>query len=191
MLFEYSTQRLLLKIIKPQQADQVLDFYLRDKKLFEQFEPERMENFYTSNFQKKVLSFEGNMTAQGSLFRFYVYEKHNPDRIIGTICIHHINRGFFSSCEIGYKFSSACHHMGYATESMQRIIAIAFGELKLHRITAWVLPDNVPSIRLLGRLGFQFEGICRDYLLLQGKWRDHAQYSLLSDDYSSANGHIQ
>ena len=99
------------------------------------------------------------MTAQGSLFRFYVYEKHNPDRIIGTICIHHINRGFFSSCEIGYKFSSACHHMGYATESMQRIIAIAFGELKLHRITAWVLPDNVPSIRLLGRLGFQFEGI--------------------------------
>ena len=191
MLFEYRTERLLLKMIKPEQADQVLDFYLRDKKLFEQFEPARMENFYTFKFQKKVLSFEGKMTAQGSLYRYYVYEKHNPGRIIGTVCIHHINRGFFSSCEIGYKFSSAYHHMGYATETIKLIIETIFGELKLHRIVAWVLPDNMPSIRLLGRLGFQFEGICRDYLFLQGAWRDHAQYSLLSDDYSSATGHIQ
>lgn len=191
MLFEYSTQRLLLKIIKPEQADQVLDFYLRDRKLFEQFEPERMENFYTSKFQKQILSFENKMTIQGSLYRFYVYEKSNPYRIIGTICFHHINRGHFSTCEIGYKFSSACHHMGYATEAMQLVIGIIFGELRLHRIAAWVLPDNMPSVRLLDRLGFEFEGICRSYLFLQGKWRDHAQYSLLAEDYSSASGHIQ
>ena len=31
MLFAYETERLLLKIIKPDQADAVLDFYMRDK----------------------------------------------------------------------------------------------------------------------------------------------------------------
>ena len=38
MLFAYETERLLLKIIKPDQADAVLDFYMRDKELFEKFE---------------------------------------------------------------------------------------------------------------------------------------------------------
>lgn len=45
MLFAYETERLLLKIIKPDQADAVLDFYMRDKELFEKFEPDRMPNF--------------------------------------------------------------------------------------------------------------------------------------------------
>ena len=49
MLFAYETERLLLKIIKPDQADAVLDFYMRDKELFEKFEPDRMPNFYTAS----------------------------------------------------------------------------------------------------------------------------------------------
>ena len=95
MLFAYETERLLLKIIKPDQADAVLDFYMRDKELFEKFEPDRMPNFYTRQFQRQMLLFEYNMAVQGTLFRFYVYEKEHPERIIGTICVHHITRGFF------------------------------------------------------------------------------------------------
>lgn len=75
MLFAYETERLLLKIIKPDQADAVLDFYMRDKELFEKFEPDRMPNFYTRQFQRQMLLFEYNMAVQGTLFRFYVYEK--------------------------------------------------------------------------------------------------------------------
>lgn len=61
MLFAYETERLLLKIIKPDQADAVLDFYMRDKELFEKFEPDRMPNFYTRQFQRQMLLFEYNM----------------------------------------------------------------------------------------------------------------------------------
>ena len=60
MLFAYETERLLLKIIKPDQADAVLDFYMRDKELFEKFEPDRMPNFYTRQFQRQMLLFEYN-----------------------------------------------------------------------------------------------------------------------------------
>ena len=35
MLFQYETDRLILKILKPECALQVLDFYNRDKELFE------------------------------------------------------------------------------------------------------------------------------------------------------------
>lgn len=191
MLLEYETKRLILKVLKPDQAPQVLDFYLRDKELFEKYEVDRLPEFYTAKFQKQVLAFEIKMMKQGSLYRYYIYRKENPEQIIGTISFHHISHGYFSSCEIGYKFSSAFHHRGFATEAIQKVAGLVFDELGLHRIVAWVQPDNIPSIRLLERAGFRREGVCRDYLKLHGEWKDHAQYSLLSSDYSSAIGHIQ
>ena len=98
--------------------------------------------FYTRQFQRQMLLFEYNMAVQGTLFRFYVYEKEHPERIIGTICVHHITRGFSEQCEVGYKFSSAYHHRGYATESLRFIMDLVFRDLKLHRAMAWALPDN-------------------------------------------------
>jgi ribosomal-protein-alanine N-acetyltransferase len=191
MKFEYETPRLILKLLKPDKADQVLDFYLRDQALFEQFEPDRMTNFYTRQFQKQALTYEYNMAVKGNMLRYYVYEKEQPDRIIGTISIQHITRGYFSSCEIGYKFSAAVHHRGYATEALMLVTNRIFCDLKLHRIMAWVLPDNDASIRLLERVGFRREGICHGYLYLHGKWWDHAQYSLLASDQPSERAHIQ
>ena len=168
-----------------------LDFYLRDQELFERFEPDRAEGFYTVGFQKQILSFEYNMAVQGTLFRFYVYEKTDPKRIIGTISFHHIVRGFSNSCEIGYKFSSEVHHRGYATEALTKVLEVIFYELQLHRVQAWVLPDNAPSIRLLERVGFVFEGISRDYLFLHGTWQSHALYSILPSDLQVSSGHNQ
>lgn len=180
MQFEYETKRLILKIIEPEEADRVLDFYLRDKELFEKYEPERMQGFYTLERQRQIIRFEYNSAVKGTLFRYYVYRRQAREQIIGTICFHHIQGGYSSSCEIGYKFSSAYQHRGYATEALTAITGYIFSDLKLHRIMAWALPDNQASARLLARAGFCYEGISRDYLFLQGAWRDHAQYSLIS-----------
>ena len=68
MLFAYETERLLLKIIKPDQADAVLDFYMRDKELFEKFEPDRMPNFYTRQFQRQMLLFEYRERCSGFMY---------------------------------------------------------------------------------------------------------------------------
>lgn len=43
----------------------------------------------------------------------------------------------------------------------------------LHRIMANYCPENVRSGKLLARLGFEQEGLARDYLYLNGRWRDH------------------
>ena len=99
-----------------------------------------------------------------------------------TICVHHITRGFSEQCEVGYKFSSAYHHRGYATESLRFIMDLVFRDLKLHRAMAWALPDNTASIRLLERVGFVYEGICHDYMMLNQKWRGHAQFCMINPD---------
>ena len=90
MFFQYETPRLLLKVLRADCAPQVLDFYNRDKELFEMYEIDRMPDFYTVKHLQKVLRYEYNMAVKSQLFRFYVFEKENPYRIIGTVCIHNI-----------------------------------------------------------------------------------------------------
>lgn len=184
MFFEYETERLYLRILKPEAAPKVLDFYLRDKDLFEQFEPARSADFYTVLHHKEILRGEYQLTLRLQAVRFYVIPKSDPHTIIGTISFHNISTLFRSSCEIGYKFSSEYQHQGYATEALKKCTEIIFEDLHLHRIQAWVLPDNLPSQRLLERLGFAREGIARSYLKVNGHWRDHVQYSLISNSES-------
>ena len=180
MLFEYKTDRLILKILSPEAAPMVLDFYLRDQELFERYEPKRSENFYTIMYQHKLLRCEYNLAFKKTSIRYYIFLKEDPNTIIGTVSILDIKNTLYSSCQIGYKFSSQYQHMGYASEAVERIIDMVFHDLNLHRINAWVLPDNMPSIHLLQRMGFEWEGLCRGFLLLNGNWMDHLQYSLLN-----------
>lgn len=178
MLLQYETQRLILKVLGPDYSNDVLRFYLKDKELFEQYETDRSPNFYTEAHQRTILQLEYGLTLKLVQVRFYVFLKEDPDTIIGTVSLYDIS-STYSHAEIGYKFSSAYHHKGYATEAVEKLVDIAFSELNLHRLCAHVQDDNTPSIRLLTGLGFEKEGVCRDYLCLNGMWTDHLQYSLI------------
>lgn len=179
MLLQYETQRLLLKVIGPDYAQDVLQFYLDDKKLFEKYESDRCPNFYTASHQHHILQAEYGLTLKLQQIRFYVFRKEKPEQIIGTVCLYQVSN-IYSHAELGYKFSSRFHHNGFASEAVEKLIDIAFMELNLHRITAHVQENNRPSIRLLENLGFEKEGTCRDYLYLHGAWRNHIQYSLIT-----------
>lgn len=180
MKLRYETDRLILKILEPTEAAAVLRFYLDNKELFEQSEPDREEGFYTTEHQHAILTAEYNMAIQGTLCRFWLYRKSDPTEIIGTVSIREIKRLYRQSCLIGYKLGEKYFHQGYATEALREIIRIVFDELRLHRITAQVMTDNDASIRLMERLGFVNEGIERKVFFLNGKWTDHIRYSLIS-----------
>ena len=47
---------------------------------------------------------------------------------------------------------------------------------ELHRIEASALVDNEKSIGVLKSCGFKMLGINENYLLINGKWRDHVTY---------------
>lgn len=57
---------------------------------------------------------------------------------LSALCVYIISLGFYGSCEIGYKFSSEFHHMGYATEAVGFCTKLAFNELRMHKVTAVV-----------------------------------------------------
>ena len=56
--------------------------------------------------------------------------------------------------DFGYCFNSRYHGQGYATELCSAVINYAFNVLKISKITSGTATINLPSCRLLNRLGF-------------------------------------
>ena len=55
---------------------------------------------------------------------------------------------------------------GYTQEAVGAVLAHCFTTLNTHRIEAEIEPENVRSVRLAQRLGFQREGLLRDRLFV-------------------------
>ena len=102
-------------------------------------------------------------------------------RILGAMHVSEIVRGCFHSAYLGYWIGAEFAGQGYMGDALQQTIEMAFGELRLHRLEANIRPENEPSIRLVKRAGFQREGYSPGYLKIDGEWRDHERWALLSD----------
>lgn len=176
----YTTDRLILKVLTADEAKSVLQFYLDNREVFEKYEPDRPQNFYTETYQKAVLLYEYNLAVKLSAVRFYVYRREQPNKIIGTIGFRNITRSVYQNCEVGYKFDANFWHQGYAFEALCLGIAVMFEDLHLHRIEANVMPDNHASIRLLENLGFTQEGIAHSLAYIHGDWQDHLRFGLVA-----------
>lgn len=89
---------------------------------------------------------------------------------------------------IGYDLCRDSWGQGLATEAVATIIDYAFsGGLPcgaLHRIQADTLPGNAASEKLLGRLGFTFEGTRRESIYIGDQYQDMKCFSLLSHEFS-------
>ncbi|MGE3610091.1 MAG: GNAT family N-acetyltransferase [Bacteriovoracaceae bacterium] len=64
--------------------------------------------------------------------------------------------------DLGYRFLKKYWGKGYATEASQACLQWGFKHLKLNRIIAKVMPENIQSIKVLQKLNMKFYGINRD-----------------------------
>lgn len=73
---------------------------------------------------------------------------------------------------------------GYGTDAYLQLLDFAFNQRNLHRIKALVLDDNLASQKLHEKLGFVREGILRDSVYKDGKYKNQIVYGLLAKDYN-------
>lgn len=86
--------------------------------------------------------------------------------------------------EIGWCLSPDHQGRGYATEAVRELLRVCFEELGLRRVVAMCFADNVPSWRLMERLGMRREEhAVRDSLHRSGGWLDGLTYALLADEW--------
>jgi ribosomal-protein-alanine N-acetyltransferase len=104
-----------------------------------------------------------------------------PDRCPGLLSYHY---GHIRSkrVAIGFIIDPARHRQGIAAEAISAMLDFCFGELSLHRVQAFIHPDNTASRTLAEKLGFRREGLLRDNLHVGDVWRSDMLYALLETD---------
>tara|TARA_B100000029_G_scaffold448940_1_gene471764 strand:+ start:524 stop:1042 length:519 start_codon:yes stop_codon:yes gene_type:complete len=98
--------------------------------------------------------------------------------IIGVVNINNIVRGSFRNASLGYYVNSAYRKKGFMQEGLILVTQFAFTNLGLHRLEANIQPNNLNSIELVKRCGFKKEGISKDFLFIDGAWKDHERWAI-------------
>ncbi len=101
--------------------------------------------------------------------------------VMGTIG-YHLWSDPHKRAEIGYEIHPDYWRKGYTKEAIQQVINYGFEHMNLQRIGAVVYLENEASNQLLLKLGFQQEGILRDYMVQKEKAYDTFIYSLLKKE---------
>ncbi|WNB90884.1 GNAT family protein [Bacillus sp. NEB1478] len=172
-------EHIYLRFLSKEDTESMLQLQLENRDFFEQFAPERDEEYYTLEEQQKRLETFKESAKKDNDYYFGLF-LNESDELIGTINLFAIMRGSIQSAYVGYFLDKKHNGKGYMTEAVQLIVAYAFEELKLHRVEAGVMPHNLGSIRVLEKAGFEREGLNRKNVKINGKWEDHVHLAIVN-----------
>ncbi|MCU0691967.1 MAG: GNAT family N-acetyltransferase [Polyangiaceae bacterium] len=116
----------------------------------------------------------------GRAIRFTIRDR-KSNELFGVVgletCVH-----IHASCELGYWLCEGVQKRGYMTEAAGAALRAAFQRFGMHRVRVAAATSNHPSLAVIARLGFRFEGIAREAEFCAGRWLDHAQFGMLAGD---------
>lgn len=115
-------------------------------------------------------------------YSFLIF-KTDDKTLLGGINVGNVRRGVSQSASLGYWIGEKYSRNGYMKEALKLLIPSLFVDLRLNRIEAATLEENIASKNLLKKIGFKKEGVLRKYLKINGTWRDHILYGLLENDF--------
>lgn len=108
--------------------------------------------------------------------------RNDDGAIVGYFGLGQIFYGKFRNAYLGYYAFQPFAGQGFMREGLELVLRYAFGDLRLHRVQASIQPGNARSIALVRSAGFRKEGLARRYLRIGGRWRDHEQWAVTSED---------
>lgn len=178
------TARLRLVAADEHLAAALLDFHERNRAHLAPWDPPTEPGFFTEAVQARRLRDAGAAFAAGTGFRYLLQPIGDTGRVIGSINFSNIVRSAFQSCNLGYALDQDCEGQALMTEALRCAIAEVFSpRINLHRIQAAYRPENWRSAEVLRRLNFHDEGVCPDYLFIDGLWRVHRLVALLNKGF--------
>lgn len=173
-------ENITLRNLSSANAEEILDYYIRNKKHLESFEPTRNTNFYTLDTQRNILNESYRQFLNGTNIELGIFK---DDKLIGKLKLSSIIYGIFKSGILGYSIDKNEEGKGYMKEAIKLFLDYIFNKEELHRVEASALTSNERSIGVLLSCGFNLLGINKKYLLINGQWRDHATYYITKEEF--------
>ena len=177
------TERLLLTLPGPGAAEEHVRFARENARHLGPWEPPAPEGYHTVRFWRDRLSKNLREHERGLSVRLSIYWRKDPKSpVLGNCNFTNFVWGAFHCATLGYRLDHRVVGQGVMTEALRGAIQYMFREQGFHRIQANYRPTNERSGAVLRRLGFVVEGYARDYLFIDGAWRDHVLTSLMNPD---------
>lgn len=109
-----------------------------------------------------------------------VIEDRAVGRLIGHVGLYKIDK-VAKKTELGILIADdESRGKGYGTKATKLMVNYAFKELGLHKVTAEVLSENLPSISMFKKCGFLVDGCLRDDVFKNGQYYDVLCMSILN-----------
>ena len=172
-IVELEGRNIKIRNFTPDDAEELTEYYIRNKEHLKNFEPTRDSSFYTYETQREILleSYKQLMTGVGSDLGIY-----KDNKLIGKIKISNVVYGVFKNGIVGYSIDKEYEGKGYMKEAVKLTLEYAKNYLDLHRLEASILTDNLRSRGVLLSCGFEEVGLNKNYLYINGSWRDHITF---------------
>ena len=186
MAVELQTARLIIATPTVDRAAGALDFVQRNAAHLKPWSPPAPAGVETIEHWLDIVEAANQSLAAGTLVRLWLSPRNDPLRVIGSIGYSQIHRGPFCNAVLGYQIDAQCEGQGLMREALEASNAYMFNEQKLHRLAANYRPENTRSGRLLQRMGFTIEGYTKEYLFIDGAWRDHILTSKVNPAFEAS-----
>ena len=102
--------------------------------------------------------------------------------LAGQLNVSSISYGSVSSASIGYWVSERFAGKNITPTAVALASDYGFFQVGLHRIEICIRPENGPSLRVVEKLGYRYEGLRRRFIHINGDWRDHFCFALVSEE---------
>ncbi|PPH25008.1 GNAT family N-acetyltransferase [Rathayibacter toxicus] len=103
-------------------------------------------------------------------------------QLAGQLNISNIGYGSLSSASLGYWIAERFAGRNIIPIAVALATDFAFFDRGLHRIEICIRPENHPSLRVVEKLGFRYEGLRRRFIHINGDWRDHFCFALVAEE---------
>lgn len=169
------TERLILREITKEDAVGIFACFANDD-VTRYYGQETLQNIEQA---EKIVEFFSKNYNEKKGIRWGI-EKRETREFIGTIGFN-VWSPNHRRAEIGYEIHPDQWRKGYTSEALSKVLTFGFDVMDLTRIGAIVFIDNEASNNLLTKIGFQKEGVLRDYMYQNDIAHDTNIYSLLKN----------
>lgn len=176
------TERLRLRVVGPDDVDAIHAVQSRDDVCrYLPFAPRTRDQVA----EKVAVWARGDaLRADGDIVMLAI-ERRSDQAVLG-----HIHAALSSvenaSAEVGWALHPDFAGHGFANEAARALLRELFGRVGVHRVFAWVQPENLASAALCRRLGMRIEAERENFGWLRGGWRNLQVWAILDREFAAA-----
>lgn len=174
---------IVLRTAEPTDAYMISQYFIANRVHLKPWEPAREEEFFTvAGWTQRLIKL--NDLHRLALGYYLLIIDRNNGQMLGTISFSSLTRFPVHACHVGYSLADTAQGQGVMSRALTMALNYMFSVQNMHRIMASYMPHNLRSESVLERLGFEREGYAKQYLLINGEWRDHVLTALINPDWS-------